>query len=99
MCNKRYKQIHGLNFDPFSDKNYFRWDHIKLARLLAELGYNKAIEMPDIASKAKAQKYIGLDMDKLRAEKETFKKEVIPVWLEEAKAREAKMEQSSAGTE
>ena len=72
---------------------------IKLARLLAELGYNKAIEMPDIASKAKAQKYIGLDMDKLRAEKETFKKEVIPVWLEEAKAREAKMEQSSAGTE
>ena len=37
-------------------------------------------------------------MDKLKAEKETFKKEVIPVWLEEAKAREAKMEVTPSGS-
>jgi nitrite reductase (cytochrome c-552) len=70
---------------------------IKLTRLLASLGFNEPIVMPDIASKDKAQEYIGLDMDKLVSEKETFKKEVIPGWLEEAKAREAKMEIKSSG--
>ena len=70
---------------------------IKLARLLASLGYNEPIVMPDIASKDKAQEYIGLDMEKLVSEKETFKKEVIPGWLEEAKEREAKMEVKSSG--
>ncbi|WKK64621.1 ammonia-forming cytochrome c nitrite reductase [Lutimonas zeaxanthinifaciens] len=70
---------------------------IKLARLLASLGHNQAIDMPDIASKEKAQEYIGLDMKKLEAEKETFKKELVPVWLEEAKERESKMEVKSAG--
>ena len=54
--------------------------------------------MPDIATKDKAQEYIGLDMEKLVSEKETFKKEVIPVWLEEAKTREAEMEVVPAGS-
>lgn len=62
---------------------------IKLARLLAELGHNKPVEMPDISTKAKAQKYIGLDMDKLHAEKAAFKKNLLPQWLEKAKQREA----------
>ena len=70
---------------------------IKLARLLASLGHNKAIDVPDIASKEKAQEYIGLDVKKLEAEKATFKKDLVPVWLEEAKEREAKMEVKSAG--
>ena len=65
---------------------------IKLARLLATLGHNKPIEMPDINTKEKAQDFIGLDMYKLIAEKEDFKKNVIPVWLEEAKVREEKMD-------
>lgn len=69
---------------------------VKLARLLAALGYNKPIVMPDINTKEKAQEFIGLDMYKLIAEKETFKKNVIPVWLEEAKAREEKMDVISA---
>jgi nitrite reductase (cytochrome c-552) len=64
---------------------------LKLARLLAELGHNEPVAMPDISTKHKAQEYIGLDMEKLEAEKETFLENVLPQWLEEAKAREAKM--------
>ena len=64
---------------------------VKLARLLADLGHNKPVDMPDISSKAKAQEYIGLDMEKLEAEKAAFKKNVLPKWLEAAKEREDKM--------
>ncbi|MEO5788681.1 MAG: ammonia-forming cytochrome c nitrite reductase [Gelidibacter sp.] len=64
---------------------------VMLARLLASLGHNEPVPMPDISTKAKAQKYIGLDMEKLRADKEKFKANTLPKWLEEAKAREAKM--------
>lgn len=62
---------------------------LKLARLLSDLGHNEPIPYPDIATKAKAQKYIGLDMEKLRKEKEHFEKELLPKWLEAAKKREA----------
>lgn len=65
---------------------------VKLVRLLATLGYTDPVPMPDISSKEKAQKFIGLDMEKLIKEKETFKTNVLPKWLEEAKAREAKMD-------
>lgn len=65
---------------------------VKLARMLAELGHNKPIDMPDISTKEKAQKYIGLDVEKLKAEKAEFKKNLLPKWLEEAKAREAKLD-------
>lgn len=65
---------------------------VKLARLLADLGQNKAIIMPDISTKEKAQKFIGLDMEKLHTDKAAFKKNLLPKWLEKAKAREAKMD-------
>jgi len=70
---------------------------LKLARLLAELGWNHEVPYPDISSKAKAQAFIGLDMDKLESEKAEFIKNVIPRWLEEAKLREAKMKTTSTG--
>lgn len=63
---------------------------IKLARLLADLGYDKEVPYPAIETKAKAQAFIGLDMEKLEKEKETFKKDLLPKWLKEAKEREAK---------
>ncbi len=53
---------------------------IKLARLLASLGFNEEIPYPDIATKEKAQAFIGLDMAKLNAEKIVFLEEVVPVW-------------------
>ncbi|MFL0084348.1 ammonia-forming cytochrome c nitrite reductase [Tenacibaculum maritimum] len=62
---------------------------VKLARLLAELGHNKPVIVPNILTKEKAQEYIGLDIEKLKAEKEIFKKNLLPKWLETAKNREA----------
>jgi nitrite reductase (cytochrome c-552) len=62
---------------------------VKLARLLADLGYNQPVDYPDISTKAKAQKYIGLDMKKLNSEKQQFMEEVVDDWLEKAKEREA----------
>jgi nitrite reductase (cytochrome c-552) len=62
---------------------------IKLARLMASMGFNEEIPYPDIASKVKAQAYIGLDMMKLRDEKEIFLQTVIPVWDDKAREREA----------
>jgi nitrite reductase (cytochrome c-552) len=61
---------------------------IKLARVLADLGYNKEVPYPDITTKAKAQEYIGLPMDKLNADKKVFLDQVIPKWLDEAMERE-----------
>lgn len=63
---------------------------IKLARLLIELGFKGEIPYPDISTKEKAQEFIGLPMEKLKADKAKFKKELLPKWLEEAKDRESK---------
>ncbi len=62
---------------------------IKLARLLAGLGYNQEIDYPDVSTKAKAQAYIGLDMATMNQEKQQFLRKVIPGWLEVAKQRES----------
>ena len=43
--------------------------------------------MPDISTKEKAQRYIGLDPEKLNNRKQKFLKTVVPKWLEEAKAK------------
>jgi len=61
---------------------------IKLARLLADLGHNEAIPYPDISTKAKAQKYIGLPVEKLKEEKKAFVKEIVPEWNKKAADRE-----------
>ncbi len=58
---------------------------IKLARLLAELGFNKEIPYPDISTKAKAQKFIGIDAEKLKNEKQKFLNTLVPKWLQKAK--------------
>jgi nitrite reductase (cytochrome c-552) len=62
---------------------------IKLARILASLGHNEEIPYPDIATREKAQAYIGLDMAKLNDEKEVFLEEVVPAWDKKAAEREA----------
>jgi len=63
---------------------------------LAELGHNEEIPYPDISTKAKAhstkakaQKFIGLDMEKLNAEKQEFLKTLVPEWDKQAAEREA----------
>lgn len=62
---------------------------VKLARVLASLGHNIEIPYPDISTKAKAQEYIGLNMEKLNEERVRFVNEVLPQWDEAAKEREA----------
>ena len=64
---------------------------IEIARLLADLGYNKEVVMPDIDTKEKAQLYLGYDMDKLNASKENWIENELPAWLEIAAERENKM--------
>jgi nitrite reductase (cytochrome c-552) len=62
---------------------------IKLARILADLDYNQEVPYPDIDTKAKAQKYIGLDAEKMNADKKRFLEEVVPEWDIKAKERES----------
>lgn len=49
--------------------------------------------MPDISTKEKAQKYIGLDMKSELAAKDEFLKTVIPEWAKEAKANKRFIEE------
>ena len=42
-------------------------------------------ELPDISTKAKAQKFIGLDIEKEQAAKDKWIETVVPKWLEKAK--------------
>ncbi|NMD01277.1 MAG: ammonia-forming cytochrome c nitrite reductase [Bacteroidales bacterium] len=60
-----------------------------LTRIFAQYN-NFDVKIPDISTKALAQKAIGLDMEKLKANKEVFKNTVVPKWLEKAKERESK---------
>lgn len=46
------------------------------------------IEIPDVSTKALAQKYIGLNMDDLRADKDNLLKNIIPEWDKKAKERQ-----------
>ncbi len=54
-------------------------------KVLAKLGYTGDVPLPDISTKAKAQKYIGLDMDAEHAKKEKFMQEIVPQWIKKAK--------------
>ena len=65
---------------------------IKLARLLASMGYNKEVPYPDINTKADAQKYLNMDMETMKKEKLEFLKTVVPEWMRKAKKREATYE-------
>ncbi len=63
---------------------------LKLARLLADLGFNKPVPMPDFSSKSALQAYIGIDIQKEFAAKEKFLEQIVPQWLKDGKARESK---------
>jgi len=56
----------------------------ELQNVLHQLGKTNVV-MPDISTKAKAQKYIGLDMEDRVAKKAVFMKETIPAWIKKAK--------------
>lgn len=60
---------------------------LEIARILAKHGYTDKVPMPDVSTKEKAQRYIGLDPKVLEHKKEQFKNTVVPKWIEEAKAK------------
>lgn len=62
---------------------------VMLARILAAAGYGEEVPYPDISTKAKAQAFIGLDMERLNQEKEEFLETVVPEWDRIAAEREA----------
>ncbi|MGF1730111.1 ammonia-forming nitrite reductase cytochrome c552 subunit [Photobacterium kasasachensis] len=61
----------------------------KVVRLLATKGITEEIQIPDISTKEKAQQALGMDMDKMNADKAEFLKTVAPEWDKQAKVREA----------
>lgn len=63
---------------------------LELQKVLYSLGVEN-LDMPDISTKAKAQAYIGLDMQKLRQEKDEWLETTPPAWLEDAKAKGKKI--------
>ncbi|POY34885.1 ammonia-forming cytochrome c nitrite reductase [Solitalea longa] len=63
---------------------------IELARLLATLGYNQQVKMPDLNSKSALQAYIGVNLEKEKMDKADFLEQVVPKWLKEGKEREAR---------
>jgi nitrite reductase (cytochrome c-552) len=66
--------------------------HAEIVRILAKRGYTDVIPLPDISTKAKAQKYIGLDMKSAEAAKQEFLKNVVPQWEEAARQRQGTLE-------
>jgi nitrite reductase (cytochrome c-552) len=58
---------------------------LAISKLLAKLGYTDDVPLPDISTKEKAQKYIGLDMPTERAAKANFLNTVVPEWLKQAR--------------
>ena len=67
---------------------YAQEARVKLARLLASLGFNQEIPYPDISTKVKAQEYIGLDISQMDKEIDEFLKTVVPEWIKSGQERE-----------
>ncbi len=64
-----------------------------LAALFIKLGVDYPVELPDISTKEKAQKFIGLDMEFLNKDKQNFLKTTAVKWDEEAKNRQGTLKE------
>lgn len=60
----------------------------ELAALFVKQGWQYPVQLPDISTKDKAQKFIGLNPEKMKAGKEVFLKTTTVKWDEEAKKRQ-----------
>ncbi|PVX51021.1 nitrite reductase (cytochrome c-552) [Balneicella halophila] len=58
---------------------------LAVSKVLAKLGYTDEVPLPDVSTKDKAQRYIGLDPEKMKKNKEKFLNTVVPEWIKEAK--------------
>ena len=60
---------------------------LALSKVLMKHGIEQ-VNLPDISTKEKAQKYIGLDMADKEAKKQKFMENILPQWLKDAKENE-----------
>ena len=67
---------------------------LAISKLLANLGYIDDVPIPDISTKEKAQKYIGLDYNAEKEKKDVFLKTIVPEWLKTAKENKRLIEKS-----
>ncbi len=67
--------------------DYAQQARLQLCKLLAKHGFTGDVPMPDISTKAKAQAYIGLDMNTLNYKKQKFLQQVAPKWIDNAKKK------------
>lgn len=66
---------------------------LKIARLVASLGHEGEIPLPDVSTKEKAQAFLGIPMEEKRSEKGEFINNVIPQWISKAKERQSQWPQ------
>jgi nitrite reductase (cytochrome c-552) len=59
-----------------------------LSKVLSHYGVKGEIDYPDVSTKEKAQKYIGLGAKKMYDEKQRFLKTLVPVWDKKASERD-----------
>lgn len=59
--------------------------------VITKHGGKYPIHLPDISTKEKAQKFIGLDIEKLRKDKKEFLEKVVKEWDEKAKQRQGSL--------
>ena len=64
---------------------YAKDARIEIARVVAKHGFTGNIPLPDVSTKEKAQRYIGLDMPALNSKKERFLNTIVPQWIQKAK--------------
>jgi nitrite reductase (cytochrome c-552) len=64
------------------------------ARVLFANGVAEPVPLPDLSTRAKAQAYVGLDMEAIRAVKERQRREDFPEWDRAAAEREAQLPQA-----
>lgn len=58
---------------------------MECTRVAAQHGWTKEIPLPDVSTKEKAQRYIGLDPAKMEKQKHQFMDSVVPKWIEQAR--------------
>ena len=63
--------------------------HAELIRILARRGVFEPFALPDVSTKEKAQRYIGLNMEELVDQKSEFLRTTLPEWDRKAREREA----------
>lgn len=74
-------RILGTGLDKIADAR------LALNRVLYAVGQTSPVQYPDVSTKAKAQKFIGIDLDKEQAKKQEFKQKIVPQWIEDAKKK------------